>query len=119
MKLAEKLPNTNKSFLETMSPRVQESIPDIELNSNDVRKLILEMDTNKASQGIPSKVIKWSVDIVTQLITKIYNKFLGTGRYPDLLKIAKVTAIYKDGEKICGDNYRPCNFTVSTVKSNT
>ena len=69
--------------------------------------MILEIDTNKAAQGIPPKVIKWSVDIITEPLTKIYNKFLATGVYPDLFKIAKVTAIFKEGEKICGDNYRP------------
>ena len=110
MKLAENLPSSNKSFLETMGQRIEESIPDIKLDPSEVRKLILEIDTNKASQGIPPKVIKWSVDIITELLTKIYNKFLATGSYPDLFKIAKVTAIFKEGEKTCGDNYRPISI---------
>ena len=74
MKLAEKLPPASKSFSETMGPRIEESISDIEIESSEVRKLILEIDTNKASQGIPPKVIKWSVDIITEPLTKIYNK---------------------------------------------
>ena len=112
MKLAENLPTTNRSFSETMETRMQEPIPDIVLDPSEVRKLILEMDTNKASQGIPPKIIKWSVEIITQLLTKIYNKFLAIGSYPDIFKIAKVTAIYKEGEKICGDNYRPISVLV-------
>ena len=107
MKLAENLPESSKSFSEYLPPRVHDSISDIKVNQNDLLKLFDEIDVNKASHGTPSKIIKWSADVITPLLTKIFNRFSATGIYPDIFKIAKVSPIFKSGKKICGDNYRP------------
>ena len=40
-------------------------------------------------------------------LSKIFNKSISSGIYPDLLKTARVTPIYKKGVKSDPGNYRP------------
>ncbi len=54
-----------------------------------------------------TKLIKTTKAILTKFITLIINQMLNTGIFPDQLKMAKITPIYK---KECGTlftNYRP------------
>ena len=108
-KLASKLPPSNKSALENMMPRVNDSITNIILKTPAVRKRINELKTNKAAgyDNISAKMLKWLVDVIAPLLTQVFNKYLSIGKYPDLFKIAKVTALHKGGEKINCENYRP------------
>ena len=108
-KLASQLPPSDKSALANMMPRVNDSINNIILNSQAVRKLINELKTNKALgyDNISAKMLKWLVDVISPLLTKVFNKYLSIGKYPDLFKIAKVTALHKNGDKSDCENYRP------------
>ena len=107
IKLSSKLPQPTKSIYEYMSPRVVESIPNSNFQARDIIKCINDLKPTRAYDGIPSKVLKWLANILGPLLMKIFNKYLDIGKFPDLFKIAKFTAVHKDGDRKLCENYRP------------
>ena len=56
---------------------------------------------------IPPKIIKWAPYLFSPILKSIFNQCIDLGYYPDDMKIAKVTPIYKKGDHNDLDNYRP------------
>ncbi len=67
----------------------------------------LEPKTSFGFDGLSTKLIKTTKAIMTKHITLIINEKLNTGIFPDQLKIAKITPIYKKEDDILFTNYRP------------
>ena len=57
--------------------------------------------------GIPPKIIKWAIDIFSPILLVIFNKCIDLGYYPNIMKVGKVTPIYKKDDKNDLNNYRP------------
>ena len=55
----------------------------------------------------PIKIIKLSCKIIAPFLTKIFNTCIFQGIFPDKLKYAQVTPIYKQGDKTKVNNHRP------------
>ena len=49
-------------------------------------------------------------EIFSYNLTKIYNKAIEVGDYPQGMKIARVIALFKKGDKLSCDNYRPISL---------
>lgn len=62
------------------------------------------------------KVIKECSDIISPFLVYIVNKSFQEGCFPDHLKIARVTPIFKKGEKHLPHNYRPISVLCSISK---
>ena len=56
---------------------------------------------------IPPKLIKDAADVISSSLTKIFNKSISTGSFPEDLKTAIVCPIYRLGNKTECENYRP------------
>ncbi len=71
-----------------------------------IRKDIL---ANKSSgyDDMSAQLVKWSMQHIAPVLSKVFNKFIDLGRYPNILKIAKVVALHKGGDRSKVDNYRP------------
>ena len=82
--------------------------------------LTILMDLN-ASGGtsIPTsvKVLQLLAPSVVGPLTHIVNLSFQTGCFPDRLKIATITPIFKHGERDEPGNYRPISGTISPVKN--
>ena len=67
----------------------------------------LKLSSSNGHDGISSELLKLLSDDISRCITLLINQSLMSGIFPDQLKIAKVTPIYKKNDKIQVTNYRP------------
>lgn len=77
--------------------------------TTEVSKIIDSLDPNVSSgiDDISTKCIKCMKDIILEDLTACINRCLAEGKFPDVLKIAKVTPIFKSGCRNDPSNYRP------------
>ena len=96
-----------------------EKKPDI-LNSvfteDEVRLCISNLPNEKAG-GILNKMLKCTNDIITSLLTFLFNKILLTGKYPNMWCKAIICLILKSGNSHQPSNYRGISLqrTLSNV----
>ena len=55
-------------------------------------------------------LIKHIQQLISPILTDLFNECLKTGTYPDCLKIAKVIALHKSGNKHDPNNFRPISL---------
>ena len=74
--------------------------------------IISKLNHKKSSghDGIPLILILHSKYIIANYLSRSYNHCMTTGVYPDVLKIAKVSAIHKRGSTEEVNNYRPISM---------
>lgn len=76
---------------------------------DEVLKIIKNLKSNTSSglDGINTKSIKCVSSQIIDELTNCINKCIKEGTFPDSLKVAKITPIYKSGAKYDPSNYRP------------
>lgn len=60
--------------------------------------------------NIQIKPVKYVLDILTPIITHIFNISISSGIFPKKMQIAKVIVIFKGGDKNDHSNYRPISI---------
>ena len=85
--------------------------------AREVDKVIMNLK-NKGSKihDIPTLLIKENKDIFAPQITSSYNSSLTESMYPDILKVGRLTPIYKSGPDDEISNYRPISSLPSLSK---
>ena len=109
--LAEKLNNSvdqtvNSGFTHYLGAFEQSSIFLEDSTSNEVHEIIKEFKNDKSSD-IPIFIIKHWAPIISPFLSKIYNKQMRLGKFPNELKLGRITPIYKKDEIDNMVNYRP------------
>ena len=61
-------------------------------------EIISQLENGKSSD-IPIRVIKKSAHIICPVLAQHFNKLMMTGVFPDVLKVGKVTPIFKKGNQ--------------------
>ena len=81
-------------------------------SKEDILKAIKSLSSNKASpiEDIPINILKNSIHIYSEKLTNIFNECLINGKFPDTLKRADVTPIFKKGNDNEKENYRPVSM---------
>ena len=84
-----------------------------EVDQSSIDKLLKEIKTDKATglDGISNKLLKLSAPFISKSITDLFNFSIQTNTFPDDWKIAKVSPIFKTGERNDPNNYRPISVT--------
>ena len=79
------------------------------LSENEVRQVILNMEEKKANLtgDIPAGILKGCVDSYVPILTKILNTSLERGCFPNQLKLAEVTSLFKKEDELNEENYLP------------
>merc|ERR1712179_118848 len=109
-KLASKFKNNDSnSFMKFMGDSNEQSMYLHETNPNEVAKLITKLKMKKSAgfDELSAKFLNICAPYISEPLANIFNASINTGTNPDLLKIARVTPIYKKGSKSDPSNYRP------------
>ena len=79
------------------------------IDDDELERHIGKLNPRKAGpeNDIPAVILKQFSGSYTDLLTMLYNKSQATGLFPDDLKSADVSPIFKKGAKCVKSNYRP------------
>ena len=86
---------------------------------DEVKKEIMNLDHTNASQenDIPVKLLKANADIICGIIvTDFNNNLIVKGLFPESLKTANVTPVYKKDSRTDKTNYRPVSILPNLSK---
>ena len=74
----------------------------------EVKDIIKDIKNTKGnSHSLSPRILKESSNALSFPISLIFNNIIICGHYPDVLKIACVTALFKSGDELDPNNYRP------------
>lgn len=79
------------------------------VSAAEVHKCLDQISVRKATglDNLSAKLLKIVEPVILQPLTNIVNRTLVDGRFPDQLKVARVTPIHKKNDKLDKKNYRP------------
>lgn len=95
--------------LDTLPDRVINSFGYVEITAAEIVTVVNTMPC-KHSTGcdeVSSFILKQCIEILCVPLEIIFNRALYTATHPDLLKLAKVVPIHKNGDRNLPENYRP------------
>jgi hypothetical protein len=105
-----KVKNTHSTDPKTIPVTVDNGpMPFPTTDEDEILKIIKKLKVNSAPghDHIQTKLVKKCSTLLIKPLTQIANSMLQHGCFPDTLKIAKVTPIFKEGDKYQCSNYRP------------
>jgi len=80
-------------------------------DQSEVAKIILALkDSSSGCDGIYARIVKDYHKYILSPLTHIFQLSLSQGYFPTELKIAKVIPLYKNGNKMLINNYRPVSI---------
>ena len=88
------------------------------IDQKQIEKEILMLNLNKASQSsnIPIKVKKNNNDIFNNFFCNSFKNSIKLLTFPEILKHADITPLYKKGKKDIKGNYRPVSILPNLSK---
>ena len=98
----EPLPN----FTEFMPRQNPNSIFMADCNQEEISKIISELQNGKASD-FPIRIIKKLSHVLCPVLENHFNHLMAVGTFPSVLKIGKISPIYKKDNEELLQNYRP------------
>ena len=83
-----------------------------------IKEKIDSLDKRKPTtfNNIPTRFLVENNDIISQVITEMYNEAKSNACFPDSLKLADTTPAYKKDDRTKKDNYRPVSVLPSVSK---
>ena len=89
-----------------------------EISEQEIIKIMKHLSTKKASgyDEIPIKFIKKASRQLSKPITMIVNQCILQHTFPDNMKKANITPLYKKKDKLNKDNYRSVNLLIALSK---
>ena len=89
------------------------------VNEDDIEREILNLNPKKPGTfgNIPTKMLKSSSEICSVALQNIWNsEILGKLYFPNKLKLADITPVYKKKDPTLVENYRPVSVLPSVSK---
>ena len=78
----------------------------------EVKKELMNLSSKKVTRkgDIPAKILKDSLNVYTKELTTIINNCLKDGMFPNELKLANVSPLFKKDDDLNKANYRPVSI---------
>jgi len=84
-------------------------------SAEEVSRIISSFPSRSCSPGsVPSFIYKYLRHEISPLISDLFNLSIDEGSFPACLKVARVTPVFKSGDKSLVSNYRPISV-ISTL----
>ena len=98
--------------------RLEDDLTDYEVKVEKVRKKLAALNLNKSPgpDNIHPCVLKEMSEVLDKPLAVLYQNSIKMGKIPNDWKHAKVTAIFKKGERKKPNNYRPVSLTCIACK---
>ena len=79
------------------------------ISVSDIEKETKTINPKKAtpSENVPSKIIKLSSDTTATILQELFNESLSNCEFPEKLKLADITPVFKKEIPLDKANYRP------------
>ena len=70
------------------------------------------MDANKSSgpYSVPVTILKTIKDYISEPLAFLVNDTFASGSFPEKLKLARITPVFKKGARFDKDSYRPISL---------
>ena len=109
--LAKNIDKSGNNFVQFLNTQ-KTTLPEHDLTEEELHRAFHTLKLNKSTgyDDISANVVKTCYDELLFPLKFIFNKSIKTGVFPDKLKIAKVTPIFKSGESTSLTNYRPISI---------
>ena len=66
--------------------------------------------------GISNILLKEIAPLILTPLTKIFNQSISQGVFPDCIKLAEISALYKSKDRELCTNYRPISLLITISK---
>lgn len=108
VKLTENMMRTNEYMKYLHYEGITTELEFEETTTNEIADIIKSMNSSAAVglDKISTFLLKFLVDILAPIISKLINKSFSDGFFPETLKKVKVVPVYKAGDKTLLNNYR-------------
>ena len=121
LKNKESLPFDEKVLSDYVNSKIPLIQPDFTLgyiHDDQVLKLLSTLNVNKSSgtDNLGPRILKLCAPIIYKVVAYLINLSIKTSIFPDKLKEAKITPIYKKGDKSEPCNYRPISILPTLSK---
>ena len=104
---------STEQTLPNLHARSVPALDTIQVNEREVLSLINSLDPNKSTgpDEIPTKWLKFAAVLISEPMTKLFNKSLSEGIFPNTWKTAIIKPIFKNkGSPSNPTNYRPISL---------
>ena len=110
--LVKTIPTSSSFFYNYLNKSVGNSIFLKPTTPKEIKDVISTLKPKLSSgvDNIPMKIIKHIPDTIVELLAWIFNMSIEQGQYPTRFKTAKVTPIFKKGNRKFANNYRPISL---------
>ena len=76
---------------------------------DEIEDIVKEFENNKASD-VSIFILKRCIKHISGYLACFINQFMALGIFPDILKVGRISPIYKKGDPQLLDNYTPVNY---------
>ena len=97
------------SYKKFFHKRVSGSIFLSPCDAKEVENIIRNFENDKASD-ISVTILKKCATVLSEHLSEFFNMFMKSGLFPNILKVGKITPIFKKGDPQLFDNYRPISM---------
>ena len=116
--LAANIPPSNKHFVDFLGQPNSNSIFFVPTHRYEILDIVSKFNSKKSSghDEINNFILKGIISSVVDPLVHIFNLSLLYGQVPNSMKIAKVIPLFKKGDKLDVNNYRPISLLSSFSK---